>query len=68
MTRFEEIGVERQHKACNKYQAIKSFENSCYACCVRNMQIDCERCSISYVHHDVMKAFLENSKLEKSYI
>lgn len=58
MTKFEEIGIERQYNSCSKQAAIKAFEKSCDACCKRNMQIDCNKCGINSVHNDLMRAFM----------
>ena len=64
MTKFEEIGIERQYNSCSKQAAIKAFEKSCDACCKRNMQIDCNKCGALY--RKIGKKIVKTSK--KVYI
>lgn len=57
MTKFEQIGVERQHESDSKREALKNFRHSCEVCCYRGMRISCDRCSIAYVHSEVVAYF-----------
>jgi len=54
MTKFEQIGVNRQIEASTRFQAEKSFSNSCNICCMRGMHIECDRCAIAEAHKLVM--------------
>ena len=57
MTKFEQIGVNYQHAAQNKAEALRAFNHSCYCCCMRGMHIECDRCAISCAHSHVVAAF-----------
>lgn len=57
MTKFEQIGVERQLESDSKKEAIRSFTNSCTVCCNRGMRLDCNKCSIAHVHKQVLACF-----------
>lgn len=59
VTKFEQIGVERQLESETKREALKNFKHSCEVCCYRGMRIDCERCSIAFVHSEVV-AYLDD--------
>lgn len=66
MTRFEQIGVDKQYYSKDINEANKSFERSCTHCATRGMHLDCERCRISYVHNimeDYFKSKNNNTKL-----
>lgn len=41
MTRFEEIGVNRQYEANSIQEATKAFEYSCKCCCSKGIHLDC---------------------------
>lgn len=56
MTRFEEIGVQRQSECCTRFEAEKQFRNSCSLCCNRGFQIECDRCAIANEHRQVLEA------------
>lgn len=58
MTRFEEVGVQRQNECVTKYDAIRQFRNSCHICCNRGIRIECDRCAIAYEHRQVLEAFV----------
>lgn len=62
MTKFEQIGVERQLESETKREALKNFKHSCEVCCYRGMRIDCERCSIAFVHSEVVACFDDYAK------
>ena len=55
MTKFEEIGIERQWDSTNPWQAKKQKENSCRSCINRGMRIDCDRCGIESAYKQVLK-------------
>lgn len=57
MTKFEQIGVERQLDSVSKGDAVKNFRNSCEVCCHKGMWIDCDRCSIAFTHKEVLACF-----------
>ena len=57
MTKFEQIGVNRQYDASTKQEANSAFSHSCDCCCNKGMQIKCDRCSIAYVHSLVIACF-----------
>lgn len=59
MTKFEQIGVERQLESENKKEASQNFHHSCNVCCCRGMRIDCDKCSIAFVHNEVIACFDE---------
>lgn len=54
MTKFEEIGVDRQYEALNAWQAKKQLELSCKLCCERGLRIICDSCQIQTAHNIVM--------------
>ena len=57
MTKFEQVGVNRQYDAGSKMEANKAFEHSCHCCCHKGIQLKCDRCSIAFVHHLVVANF-----------
>ena len=57
MTKFEQIGVNYQHQACTKEDAMKAFKYSCDCCCARGMHIECDRCAIATAHSLIMACF-----------
>lgn len=62
MTKFEQIGVNRQYDSANKYEANKSFNHSCNCCCNKGMRIECDKCSIAYVHNLIIAYFDDNKE------
>ena len=64
MTKFENVGMERQILARNSREAIQSFQNSCKVCCAKGMKIECERCGISATHHEILAYFADDESLE----
>ena len=66
MTKFETIGVEHQHSSNNIAEAIKFFKHSCNCCCSKGMHLDCEKCSIAYVHNLVVASFNDMRKQENT--
>ena len=59
MTRFEQVGVNYQYDAGTKQQALKSFQPSCYCCCMKGMRIECDRCAIAEAHNNVIACFAD---------
>lgn len=59
MTKFEQIGVNRQYDSDSKHEATRAFNRSCEVCCNKGMHITCEKCSIAYVHSLVIATFEE---------
>lgn len=57
MTKFEQIGVNYQHAAQTKEEAMRNFKYSCNCCCHRGMHIECDRCAIEYIHNLVIASF-----------
>jgi len=55
MSRFEEVGVNRQVCAETRAQAERSFAMSCDICCNRGLRIECDRCAIQAAHERMMK-------------
>ena len=64
MTKFETIGIARQHESDSKRDALKAFKHSCDVCCNRGMRIDCDRCAIAHVHREVV-AFFDDLSMRK---
>lgn len=62
MTKFEQIGINYQYDAIDKYTANKAFKYSCNVCCHKGMQVDCDKCAISHVHNLVVAYFDENKE------
>ena len=60
MTRFEQIGIDRQYNANNVNEAEKFFKKSCTHCCTKGMQLQCDHCNIAFVHGIIVDYF--NSK------
>lgn len=57
MTKFEQVGINHQYDATTKEQALKSFNHSCYCCCMKGMRIECDRCAIAEAHSNVVACF-----------
>ena len=62
MTKFETIGVNRQYEAETVREANKAFNHSCDCGCNRGMKIDCDKCSIAFVHSLVIACFNGNEE------
>lgn len=62
MTKFETIGVNRQYEADNIHEANKAFAHSCNCCCNKGIRLDCDKCSIAYVHSLVVAYFDDKQK------
>ncbi len=61
MGKFETVGCSIQESALSKEWAQKQFQKSCYICCLKGLQIDCDKCSIQACHRLVIAA-LESGK------
>ncbi len=57
MTKFEQIGIQRQLDADSKKEAMKAFRHSCDVCCNKGMHILCDKCAIAHVNREVIAAF-----------
>lgn len=57
MTKFEQIGVNRQYDADNIKESNTAFARSCECCCSKGMKLDCTQCAIAYVHNLVVAYF-----------
>ena len=57
MTKFEQIGINIQHSAISKEDALKKFSYSCDLCCHKGMRINCDRCAIAVVHSQLIAIF-----------
>lgn len=64
MTHFEQVGVNYQHDAQNKNQALKSFMYSCNCCCTKGKRIDCDRCAIATAHNHIMAYFTDQEEVQ----
>lgn len=62
MTKFEQIGVERQYQSLDKVESDRNFRISCNICCRKGLHIDCDRCAISVAHEAVQVVFGEEAK------
>lgn len=65
ISKFEQIGVEKQRMAFDKEDALKSFSVSCNVCCTRGMFLKCDRCAINHAHQEVIACF-EDLRVFKS--
>ena len=57
MTKFENIGVERQFESETAAEANQNFRHSCDVCCTRGMKIECVKCAIAHVHNEIITCF-----------
>ena len=62
MTKFEQIGVERQYDSVTTYESNRNFSISCNICCRRGLHIECDRCAIAVAHEAVQVSFTENTE------
>lgn len=62
MTKFEQIGVERQYQSADKVESDRNFRISCNICCRKGLHIDCDRCAIAVAHEAVQVVFGEEAK------
>ena len=54
MTRFEEVGIDRQKASRSVSEANRNFDHSCTLCCTTGKRILCDRCGISHMHDEVL--------------
>lgn len=62
MTKFEQVGVNRQFDAANTAEANKAFARSCDVCCNRGIKLDCDKCCIAYTHKLMCAYFDDRNK------
>ena len=63
--KFDEIGINRLYDANSIEEANKVFARSCHCCCVKNRQVDCDKCNIAFVHKLVVATFNDMNKMTK---
>ena len=66
MTKFEQIGVNRQYDARNIEEANKAFANSCTCCCNKGIRLECDKCCISYTHDLVCAYFTDTANKKQN--
>ena len=69
MTKFEEMGVQKQNEAYLKGYADKAFSYSCFQCASRGLdkhQHGCDNCPIAVAHAKAIKE-IENGKRERPF-
>ena len=54
MTRFEEVGIDRQKASRSISEANRNFDHSCTLCYTTGKRILCHRCGISHAHDTVL--------------
>lgn len=54
MTKFEQIGVERQQSSHTIKDAQEAFTTSCKVCCLRGLRIECDSCAINHAHDETI--------------
>lgn len=64
MTKFEQIGSNKQYNAWSKKDAIQFFNQSCTLCSYKGIRINCNQCAIKYAHEIVIACF--NDRLNES--
>lgn len=64
MTKFEMVGVDRQLKSRNPYEAKKFLKHSCDVCCRRGMQISCDKCAIEFTNLEILATFSDRKNRE----
>jgi hypothetical protein len=57
MTKFEQIGVNRQYDSASKYESDRNYNISCNICCSRGMHLNCDSCAISVAHSLTIATF-----------
>lgn len=62
MTKFENIGVERQYASRSLREAKREFESSCSACCIKGIHLECLGCSIAFTH-ELMIGYFSNKRM-----
>ena len=64
MTKFETIGVNYQYDARNVNEANKAFNHSCRCCCSKGIQLNCDKCSIAFVHSLIVAYFDDKGEIK----
>ena len=59
MSKFMDIGIQKQYDSITVYQAKKNFEKSCTLCCYHGYHIECKHCHIEGAHETVVKMLME---------
>lgn len=59
MSKFVDIGVQKQYDSATVYQATKNFEKSCNLCCYHGYHLSCRHCHIEGAHETVVKMLTE---------
>lgn len=62
MTKFEQIGVERQYESVTTFESNRNFRISCNICCRKGLHINCDRCAIAVAHEAVQVAFTDKTE------
>jgi hypothetical protein len=57
MSKFLEIGVNKQYSATSIRQAEYFYNQSCYLCITRGRQARCENCPIACANANVIQIF-----------
>ena len=65
MTKFETVGVNYQHAARSLEEAKKAFVYSCNCCCNKGIRIDCDKCSIAFVHNLVVAHYADKGDVKQ---
>lgn len=65
MTKFETVGVQFQHEAVTKEEAVRSFQYSCRVCSERGIRIDCDRCCIASTHAVTIAAIETREEMDR---
>ena len=65
MTRFQEVGVDRQHNSASQQESDRNFKNSCNRCVSRGSCGDCANCPIAAAHKFVTDTFRMVSQIER---
>lgn len=59
MTKFEQIGVNKQYSTANTAEARRQFAYSCACCCAKGLHIRCDNCAIAATHNYVCAIYTE---------
>ena len=65
MTRFQQVGVDRQHQSITPQESDRNFNQSCKLCASRGMCGDCASCPIAAAHRFVNDTFRLVSEIER---
>jgi len=59
MSKFMDVGIQKQYDSTTVYQATKNFEKSCALCCYHGYHISCRHCHIEGAHETVVRMLTE---------